>query len=578
MTSSDYYKPPEKINNLHTEQRKRYENLSTTIALITSITGLLSTIVLISVNISNLISNSNTNQILENTNSKLQELDIDLADHSLKVQTQIKPQINLINTQVSYQIPSQIKSFEDHISREITRVSAPKYDFNQSSCPIIQNPVHSSAFTEASPRILDKCFLGDQNYLPPDNLKWEDFPSFIPGPTKPGGCTRIPSFSLSRTIFSYTHNIIEQGCLDHSESSEYFSIGNIVDGYSDKPEFKTVQSWHLDSSLNRKSCSTTADLDGAWLACNIVTMSEVEDYKTPGIMKIFISYRDVYGRIRDWIFTQDELKIDNDFNSLYFSVGSGSIANGKVYFLMYGALTEKINVHAYCVAPECNQPDQNICDQSQTPSYFGDNQIVLALFEIDNDITRKPRPLIRTYSPSKVWLGAEGRLLYFDDDDKIYIYVRSSGWHSLLQVGFIKPWENMDIEWVIHHEMSRPGVTPCNAANRCPASCITGVYCDFYPLNSNYTMGIGGYLRSQTTRVNPWIRMARTDRMIGQSAISTNDQQAAYSTTSCFIYKNDLWCLTIFELSPATIGEYQPVPFLYRIMTNCWKTRNLREH
>lgn len=554
---------------------------NTIITLITGLASFLSVIVLIAVNINILMNNTRNEDILDGLTKGLTGLLGTISAHDKLVRENIKPQITLINTQASFNLPSQINSLKNQITQDIVRVCSPKFETNTSSCPVVPNPVHSKFFGIATPKILKKCFEDENNYLPPTNLTFLDFPSFIPGPTKPGGCTRIPSFSLSSTIFSYTHNVIEKGCRDHSASSEYFSIGRIIEGSSNKPAFQTIQSWHLDDQLNRKSCVTVADVTGAWLACSIVTMSEREDYLSTGIMKIYLSYRDVYGRIREWVYNEDELDIDYDYNALYFGVGSGAIKGDKVYFLMYGGLTEKLNVDAYCHAPGCTNTNSNhnqqVCNQAQSPSYFGDHQIVNAVFEFYNDISRKPRIQIRTFSPSNIWMGAEGRLLSFEDDPDIYIYIRSTSWHSLLQVGKFTPGNNMTIRWTQHNEMSRPGTGSCTASNRCPATCITGVYADFYPFMDDYSIGISGYLRTSSSRANPWIRMANTNKVIGQTRIAPDSQKAAYSTTTCFLYHNDLWCLTIFEFSPATVGVFQPVPFLYRLITSCWTTRNLDE-
>ncbi|KAB1725133.1 hypothetical protein FNE60_30105, partial [Klebsiella pneumoniae] len=45
-----------------------------------------------------------------------------------------------------------------------------------------------------------------------------NIPSFIPTATTPEGCTRIPSFSLTKTHWCYTHNVILNGCQDHVSS------------------------------------------------------------------------------------------------------------------------------------------------------------------------------------------------------------------------------------------------------------------------------------------------------------------------------------------------------------------------
>ncbi|URD31402.1 hemagglutinin [Carollia bat paramyxovirus] len=583
INSSSTYYTNTKMNNIETpkfEDIKIKDGISkvqVTMGLITGAAGLVSLIVIIAMNVSSMVTTDKSNLLVKDLESLGLTTKEELHEFIEYYKGLSQPQITLINDQVSYKLPTQLSEMINTMHVDMVRICSPKYDYQNVSCPVVQNPVNSAFFSQATPKILGKCFDDPNNYIPPNFLRYVEYPSFIPGPTKPGGCTRIPSFSLSRTIFSYTHNIIEQGCMDHSASAEYWSIGKVSDTLDDTPSFETLISWYLNDGINRKSCSTVADIDGAWLACNIVTSTERDDYLNPGIMRIYLSYRDVFGRKREWYYNEDEITIDRKYNALYFSVGSGIIKDGNIIFLMYGGLTERWDVPPMCFAPECSIEDLDTCRESQTPPYFGSHQVVNAILYFKNSIKSKPLLTIKTISPSYVWFGAEGRLFYFNDDPDVYIYLRSSSWHALLQVGKFNPPNDLKIRWTTHLHASRPGYVPCNAASRCPNVCITGVYGDFFPFNQNYSIAIGGYLRSQVERKYPYIRMIQPDKIIGMSPVVNGSQEAAYSTTTCFLYKSDLWCLTIFEMAPATVGEFQPVPFVYRITTNCWRTRNLQE-
>ncbi|QZU27227.1 receptor-binding protein [Boe paramyxovirus] len=572
MKKEDYQYYTSADPNKKTMQMIDQLNLSYVASVITSVASLISLIVLIAVNISTLVKNNEQNNYLNE--GKIDDVYQKLSVHSSDQAELIIPQISIINRQVSFQLPVQLASMQKDIVNDIAKICSPLYETNLTMCPVVLNPVHSPFFSLATPTLLENCFNNKTLPQLPENLSFSEFPSFIPGPTRPGGCSRTPSFSLSGSLFSYTHNIIEDKCKTTSHSSEFMALGVIVTGNNNSPKLENIKTWHLDDNLNRKHCTTVAKMNGAWFACNIVDSGELDDYATEGISKIYLSYRDIFGTTREWIYVSDEIQKDYGYNALYFGVGSGVIKDGKVYFLMYGGLSEYIDEDAYCHAPGCENPEQQICNQAQQPEQYNSCQMVNALLEFDDRITYKPRLKIITFSPSNVRFGSEGRLYGFPDEESIYIYLKSSSWHSLLQVGKFQLSNKPVIDWTVHYFMSRPGSDPCKANNRCPKSCVTGVYCDFYPFNTNYSLGISGYLRSQFDTINPWIRMASSTSLIAQSQLSSDNQKASYSTTTCFIYNRDLWCLTIFEFSPATIGEYQPVPFLYKVTTNCWKSGN----
>lgn len=66
-----------------------------------------------------------------------------------------------------------------------------------------------------------------------------NIPSFIPTATTPEGCTRIPSFSLTKTHWCYTHNVILNGCQDHVSSNQFVSMGIIEPTSAGFPSFRT---------------------------------------------------------------------------------------------------------------------------------------------------------------------------------------------------------------------------------------------------------------------------------------------------------------------------------------------------
>nr|UED37237.1 receptor binding protein [Paramyxoviridae sp.] len=484
-------------------------------------------------------------------------------------QSVISPKIDLINTMVGFTIPSQITQTKKEILDDIRIRCAPTFEYKNNTCPTIPEPSHSIHYKEFNPDRITRCLqLGFEVQLL-HTLEPVEAPSFVPGPTTTKGCIRLPSFVIGEHVWGYTHNVIRRGCSDRSLSDQYLSVGVIHDGENDIPYFKTVQSWYISDNINRKSCSVAPSNHGVWMGCTIVTVHEINDYCNKGAGLIMIQYLDVFGKRRSWTYTTSEIDIYPYFNSLYFAVGSGVLVDGRVYFVMYGALTNETRIPCFCRAPGCTNLDTNICDSTCKPGIFCRKQVVLILVTFDDSITNKPRLHFAVVNPRSIWVGAEARLIHNSYLDITYLYVRSAGWHVYPQVALINIKDPKQIVWVMHTGISRPGYSPCGADNRCPRDCISGVYNDIFPLGRYYEFGISVYLRSTHHRKNPTIVILNTTNIISELSLRSPNQEAYYSTTTCFNYRRQPWCISIIEFTPAAVGEVIPVPLTYKLPLRC---------
>uniref|UniRef100_A0AAU7T2I2 Receptor binding protein n=1 Tax=Gainesville rodent jeilong virus 1 TaxID=3163281 RepID=A0AAU7T2I2_9MONO len=536
---------------------------------VSMIVGLLSLFTIIALNVTNIISLTRSGGIMQDIRDSQRSIDGSVKDVYGAVVEEIKPKTDIINSMVGYTIPSQLTAIQNLIRNDVLRVCSPTFIFNNTLCPVAEDPAHSKFFKDLDVKAISSCTGQNRGVQVASDVEYRDYPSFIPGPTKPGGCVRIPSFSLSSTIFAYAHNIISRGCQDHSQSDQYFSIGRIADHGTEIPILETLTEWYINDGLNRKSCSVAAGETAAWMGCTIVVETERDDYKNPGIGKISLTYLDVYGRKKEWIYNQNEIAFDVEYAAMYFSVGSGVVIGDTVYFLVYGGLMTAMNVNAMCYAPGCSNPNQETCNNAQKPSYFYGRQIVNGVLSFKKDYSGKPSIKVTTISPSLIWMGAEGRLIYMPTNEKTYIYIRSQTWHALPQVGLIYFEDPIRIDWVEYTGISRPGSAPCGASSRCPTSCTTGVYTDIFPMGNNYDYGVTVYLATQNTRSNPQLAFVNTTSKIYQKVVTNTAQVAGYTTTTCFSFKMRVWCVSIVEMSPATVGSYEPIPFLYHLNLAC---------
>ncbi|KAA5711538.1 hypothetical protein F3G29_29310, partial [Klebsiella pneumoniae] len=88
----------------------------------------------------------------------------------------------------------------------------------------------------------------------------------------------IPSFSLTKTHWCYTHNVILNGCQDHVSSNQFVSMGIIEPTSAGFPSFRTLKTLYLSDGVNRKSCSISTIPGGCMMYCFVSTQPERDDY------------------------------------------------------------------------------------------------------------------------------------------------------------------------------------------------------------------------------------------------------------------------------------------------------------
>ncbi|URD31412.1 glycoprotein [Hipposideros bat paramyxovirus] len=560
----------EKLPRAETPTPKR-DTYNQIVVTATAIVSLISIVVLIALNITNLAATLRSTPGEDKFNLKLDNVLQISKDINTVLIGAINPKVGLINTATSYKLPGLITTQARAIRDEINKVCIPRYQVNQTQCPVTQTTSNSAKFKLYDPNFVTQCSGGVPQLATMNQFQITPFASFIPTGTSLTGCVRIPTFDLGEHIYSYSHNLMDGNCRDSTQSNQYWSIGVITDGLNNTPAFKEVVNWFLNDGYNRKSCSTAVSGFGAWLACSIVTQTEKADYESPGIEDIMLLYMDIYGTRKQWLYTQNEIDMPDARNSLYFSVGSGVVIEGTVYFLAYGGMTGNIPGNAYCPVSECVRlsRDQTICNRAQRPRMFGAKQILSSIVSFEDQITEKPRISVKTVPPTEVIMGAEGRLYRTPYSEKSYIYLRSSSWYGGLMFGEIDLQGSLNITWRKFTTVARPGAGACMSSNRCPAECITGVYTDFFLLSTEQFLGVTIELTGGKLRRGPAIKLADQTNVIASQLLVNPTKEAAYTTTTCFIYSSRPWCISIIEMIPGAIGSYQPVAILYPVWSTC---------
>nr|AQQ11610.1 HN [Metaavulavirus falklandense] len=414
-----------------------------------------------------------------------------------------------------------------------------------------------------------------------------EHPSFIPGPTTIGGCTRIPTFHMASSHWCYSHNIIEKGCKDSGISSMYISLGVLQVLKKGTPVFLVTASAVLSDDRNRKSCSIISSRFGCEILCSLVTEAESDDYKsdTPTGM--------VHGRLYFNGTYREELvdteTIFRDFSANYPGVGSGEIVEGHIHFPIYGGVKQNTglynsltpywldakNKYDYCKLPYTNKTIQN----SYKPPFIHGRFWAQGILSCELDLFNLGNCNLKIIRSDKVMMGAESRLMLVGS--KLLMYQRASSWWPLgitqeIDIAELHSSNTTilrEVKPILSSKFPRPSYQPnyCTKPSVCPAVCVTGVYTDMWPISitgniSDYAW-ISHYLDAPTSRQQPRIGIANQYFWIHQTTIFPTNTQSSYSTTTCFRnqVRSRMFCLSIAEFSDGVFGEFRIVPLLYEL-------------
>ncbi|UQM99610.1 cell attachment protein [memana virus] len=481
----------------------------------------------------------------------------------------LTPQVALINTVVSYTIPTILSQIRKDITSSISRSPTVVFEYQNNTCPKVPRPTHSIQYKEFNPDILTRCSQRGFSVQVDGDILIREMPSFIPTQTKVQSCSRMPSFSISPTIWAYSHSIMRAGCVDEGPSDQYFAVGIIDESWRDVPHFETLYSWYMNDNAHRKHCSVAAGEFGAWIGCVIVKTSFGIDFCTPGIQPLFIAYMDVYGRKRFWLYEEKDLSFRGQLNACYFAIGAGVVVEGRVYLPVQGATLGNETEGSYCYAPRCDRATNDECNQASALRYTCGRPIINGIISFDDDYTQKPQLKLIMFNRRSHWMGSEMRIIHNYNLGLSYIYTKSGSWHTWPQLGLINLKNPSQIVWVDNSAVSRPSWDTCPGGNSCPKQCVGGIYNDIYPLGRYYEFGATVYLDSNTQRIKPTIALVNTTSIFKSTLLTSANQLAAGSTTTCFVFMLKPWCVSIVELSPSIVGLYGILPFTYTLPLVC---------
>nr|AKR16150.1 hemagglutinin-neuraminidase [Respirovirus bovis] len=518
----------------------------------------------------NLIQENNHNKlILQEIRKEFAAIDTKIQTTSDDIGTSIQSGINTrlltIQSHVQNYIPlsltqqmSDLRKFINDLTNKREHQEVP-----------IQRMTHDRGIEPLNPDNFWRCTSGNPSLTSSPKIRLIPGPGLLATSTTVNGCIRIPSFVINNLIYAYTSNLITQGCQDIGKSYQVLQIGIITINSDLVPDLnpRVTHTFNIDD--NRRSCSLALLNTDVYQLCSTPKVDERSDYASTGIEDIVLDVVTNNGLIITTRFTNNNITFDKPYAALYPSVGPGIYYKGKVIFLGYGGLEHEENGDVICNTTGCPGKTQRDCNQASYSPWFSNRRMVNSIIVVDKGIDTTFSLRVWTIPMRQNYWGSEGRLLLLGD--RIYIYTRSTSWHSKLQLGVIdiSDYNNIRINWTWHNVLSRPGNDECPWGHSCPDGCITGVYTDAYPLNPSGSIVSSVILDSQKSRENPIITYSTATNRVNELAIYNRTLPAAYTTTNCITHYDKGYCFHIVEINHRSLNTFQPMLFKTEVPKNC---------
>nr|BBM60744.1 hemagglutinin-neuraminidase [Respirovirus bovis] len=518
----------------------------------------------------NLIQENNHNKLmLQEIRKEFAAIDTKIQKTSDDIGTSIQSGINTrlltIQSHVQNYIPLSLTQQMSDLRKFINDLTTKR---EHQEVPI-QRMTHDSGIEPLNPDKFWRCTSGNPSLTSSPKIRLIPGPGLLATSTTVNGCIRIPSLAINNLIYAYTSNLITQGCQDIGKSYQVLQIGIITINSDLVPDLnpRVTHTFNIDD--NRKSCSLALLNTDVYQLCSTPKVDERSDYASTGIEDIVLDIVTSNGLIITTRFTNNNITFDKPYAALYPSVGPGIYYKDKVIFLGYGGLEHEENGDVICNTTGCPGKTQRDCNQASYSPWFSNRRMVNSIIVVDKGIDTTFSLRVWTIPMRQNYWGSEGRLLLLGD--RIYIYTRSTSWHSKLQLGIIdiSDYNNIRINWTWHNVLSRPGNDECPWGHSCPDGCITGVYTDAYPLNPSGSIVSSVILDSQKSRENPIITYSTATNRVNELAIYNRTLPAAYTTTNCITHYDKGYCFHIVEINHRSLNTFQPMLFKTEVPKNC---------
>uniref|UniRef100_A0AB38ZK77 Attachment glycoprotein n=1 Tax=Jingmen Crocidura shantungensis henipavirus 2 TaxID=2928972 RepID=A0AB38ZK77_9MONO len=569
--------------------------------LINTLLIITSSVITITLNITNLEGIKNQNAIIKTLQMEIMNKVETISKLEQIVKGDLKPKVTLINSAVSVSIPGQISNLQTKMSQKLKFIEDSVID--QCTC----NPL-SGIFPskeppkEPHPGTEDDDDTSDDDKVD-DSIQAFDYPSFtvcnnsdettsiIPGPNlyavpnlsikedEEDECVTNPSFSIGTSIYMYSQEIRKTDCKSGPLTGIKIILGRIVDKGQFGPQVSPLLVWDVPKPETINSCAVVAEDEVGWALCSITSIAnsgEPIPYLLSGF-KLFKFEPD--SEVVQYVLGSKSFRLDRVYHTLYVGKGGGAVRYDGLYFEGFGVITNIGKEQPLCNHGKCSGSGSYTPICLSAMSMMGDTDflVVSNIIKVVDTNIGKPVITVQTFKIQDTYKGSHGRI--YQMDNNYGIYLASSSWNRYLKFGTTNTLIPTEVEWSKLKDPIMDIQNNCHNTNQdmCPAVCSSYGYEDIFPLNiegnamtymsmSRNGEGTSNFIvaRSQDNYVNTMKALGEYFKIIT-------------ATTSCFTFKDEAWCIVVNEGQHRKGDKQRIFAHSYKLKKSCIKRSKITD-
>ncbi|UQM99519.1 cell attachment protein [melian virus] len=554
---------------------------------------LTSTVIIITLNITNLEGIKHQNEVIRNLHDEIKSKIETINNLEQIIKGDLKPKISLINSAVSVSLPGQISNLQNKMLQKFKTLEDSVID--QCTCNPLSGifpskPPHTSKPDDEED---DNDFTDDDKV--DDTIQGIDYPTFTtcnksdhsmsitPGPnlyTVPSltyrednddECVVNPSFSIGTSIYMYSQEIRKTDCKQGPLVGIKITLGRIVDKGLSGPQVSPLLVWDVPKPELTGSCAVAAGNEVGWVLCS-TTLAASSGEPIPNMFEGFKLYKfEPEKEVVQYIITKRAFRLDNPYHTMNIGKGGGIIKEDGLYFQGFGVIYNSGKVDPLCDHGKCPGVGSYMPTCLSAMSMMGDVDFVVVdniIKVVDYDIG-KPVIDLKTFKISETYRGSNGRI--YDMGSKFGLYLASSSWNRFLKFGTSNDMNPDSFKWANFKTPIMNVQTSCRNTNEnmCPQVCYGTGYEDIFPLNDDGSSRTYTTITTNGSRTQVYIRARVNGNNVGSIQV-LNDYYFVYSaTTSCFMFKNEGWCIVINEAKLNKNDKQRIYAHSYRLKRLC---------
>nr|5NOP_A Chain A, Attachment glycoprotein [Mojiang virus]5NOP_B Chain B, Attachment glycoprotein [Mojiang virus] len=424
----------------------------------------------------------------------------------------------------------------------------------------------------------DGCNRTGDHFTMEPGANFYTVPNLGPASSNSDECYTNPSFSIGSSIYMFSQEIRKTDCTAGEILSIQIVLGRIVDKGQQGPQASPLLVWAVPNPKIINSCAVAAGDEMGWVLCS-VTLTAASGEPIPHMFDGFWLYKlEPDTEVVSYRITGYAYLLDKQYDSVFIGKGGGIQKGNDLYFQMYGLSRNRQSFKALCEHGSCLGTGgggyQVLCDRAVMSFGSEESLITNAYLKVNDLASGKPVIIGQTFPPSDSYKGSNGRM--YTIGDKYGLYLAPSSWNRYLRFGITPDISVRSTTWLKSQDPIMKILSTCTNTDRdmCPEICNTRGYQDIFPLSedSEYYTYIG--ITPNNGGTKNFVAVRDSDGHIASIDILQNYYSITSATISCFMYKDEIWCIAITEGKKQKDNPQRIYAHSYKIRQMCYNMKS----